>query len=464
MAALSPPLDILILSNGPGELATWVYPVVQALRQKFGTDPENVRISLVLSPCPHASGQEAEAAAKISGIDRVQAAQYFWNFLIWGKTQANWEWRARGLVLFLGGDQFFAVVLAKRLGYRSLIYAEWEARWLAQIDQFALRRPVTVPKAYASKIAVVGDLMIESQALLSANHLNLINQHLHLTESTPLIGLLPGSKHHKLQLGVPLLIATAEHLARLNPQARFVIPIAPTCEPKTIAAYAQPETNPDLGRISEITASLVTPGEELPYLETSNGTKITLWQQTPNYDLLSRCQLCLTTVGGNTAELGALAIPMIVLLPAQQLQLKQVYAADGLGGLVAKLPGLQHLMMVTLFWLMVGKGLSWAEIQQLWRGKPTNWALVKKGLGYLAWPNIWAKREIIPELVEPIEPAELVKKVQHYLEHPEELSKMRQELERVRGESGAAAKIADLVAKLLDVPQASPNPDPLPLH
>ncbi len=459
--SMSPPLDILILSNGPGELATWVYPVVQALRQKFGPNPEAVRISLVLSPCPHASGQEAEAAAKISGIDRVQAASHFWNFLIWGKTQQNWNWRSRGLVLFLGGDQFFALWLAKRLGYKSLIYAEWEARWLAQIDQFALRRPITVPKAYESKIAVVGDLMVESQALLSANHLNLINQHLQLAESTPLIGLLPGSKHHKLQLGVPLLIATADSLARLNSQTRFVIPVAPTYDLKTIAAYAQSETNPDLHRISEITASLVTSASDLPYLETSHGAKITLWQQTPNYDLLSRCQLCLTTVGGNTAELGALAIPMIVLVPAQQLQLKQVYAADGVGGLVAQLPGLQHMVMVILFWLMVWKGLSWREIRQLWRDQPTNWALVKKGLGHLAWPNIWATRDIIPELVGPINPAELAQKVQHYLDHPEELTQMRQDLENVRGDSGAAAKIAELVAQLLAVPQALPTPLPL---
>ncbi|MBO0351648.1 hypothetical protein J0895_21700 [Phormidium pseudopriestleyi FRX01] len=29
-------IDIVILSNGPGELATWVRPVVRALRQQLG--------------------------------------------------------------------------------------------------------------------------------------------------------------------------------------------------------------------------------------------------------------------------------------------------------------------------------------------------------------------------------------------------------------------------------------------
>ncbi|MHC5822158.1 MAG: lipid-A-disaccharide synthase, partial [Nostoc sp.] len=42
-------VDILILSNGPGEVTTWVRPVVKALRQELGNDPTVVRISVILS-------------------------------------------------------------------------------------------------------------------------------------------------------------------------------------------------------------------------------------------------------------------------------------------------------------------------------------------------------------------------------------------------------------------------------
>ena len=52
--------DILILSNGPGEVATWVRPVVAALRQRFAAD--QARISVVLSPDSNAGGREAEMA------------------------------------------------------------------------------------------------------------------------------------------------------------------------------------------------------------------------------------------------------------------------------------------------------------------------------------------------------------------------------------------------------------------
>ncbi|HEY9298882.1 MAG TPA: lipid-A-disaccharide synthase, partial [Phormidium sp.] len=96
------PSDILILSNGPGELATWVRPVVKSLRQLLGSDRSSYRISLILSPCPNASGKEVEIAQSYPEIDRVQAPEHFFSFLLTGKTAQNWDWRKNGVILFLG--------------------------------------------------------------------------------------------------------------------------------------------------------------------------------------------------------------------------------------------------------------------------------------------------------------------------------------------------------------------------
>ena len=70
-------VDILILSNGPGEVTTWVRPVVRALRQKFGDDRNQVRISVILSPCSNASGKEAAIALSYPEVDRVQGRRAF---------------------------------------------------------------------------------------------------------------------------------------------------------------------------------------------------------------------------------------------------------------------------------------------------------------------------------------------------------------------------------------------------
>jgi lipid A disaccharide synthetase len=66
-----------------------------------------------------------------------------------------------------------------------------------------------------------------------------------------------------------------------------------------------------------------------------------------------------------------------------------------------------------------------------------------------AWPNIWATREIVPELLGKLEPFEVAQMALNYLEHPEKLEEMRQQLRAVRGQPGAAEKLAELVVKQL---------------
>jgi lipid-A-disaccharide synthase len=138
---------------------------------------------------------------------------------------------------------------------------------------------------------------------------------------------------------------------------------------------------------------------------------------------LSQCSICLTTVGANTAELGALAVPMIVLLPMQQLDAMRSW--DGLPGILANLPIL---------------GSFFAKIINWW---------MSKNKGLLAWPNIWAQAEIVPELVGKLQPEEVGEMVLDLLKNSEKLEAIRHKLRSVRGEGGAAEKLAILVKKEL---------------
>ncbi|MBD2079635.1 lipid-A-disaccharide synthase [Leptolyngbya sp. FACHB-17] len=407
-------VDILILSNAPGELATWVKPTVRELRAQLGSEP---RISIVLSPCPNASGQEAEIARSYPEVDRVQSAEHFFPFLLGGKTADNWDWHDRGVVIFLGGDQFFPVVIGKRLGYRTVIYAEWEARWHRWIDRFGVMRSEILDRApaqFRDKISVVGDLMAEVQTQQTS------------PSSQEFIGLLPGSKPSKLMQGVPIMMAIAEEIQRDRPQAQFVIPVAPTLDLPTLAKYADPEQNPIVPLMGNVSGELIQ-GDRL-ILKTQNGVAIELWQsrneeRVPVYEVLSQCQLCITTVGANTAELGSLAVPMIVILPTQQLDAMRSW--DGLLGLLVNLPGV---------------GSSMAKLIN---------SMMLKRLGLLAWPNIWAKEMIVPELIGKLKPQEVADLAIDYLEHPEKLDQMRDRLRRVRGEPGAAKKLVAIVAEEL---------------
>lgn len=466
-------VDILILSNGPGELATWVKPVVTELRRQLGNDRSQVRISVVLAPDANASGQEVAIARRYPEVDRIQGAEHFLPFLVWGKTQADWDWRDRGVVLFLGGDQFFPVVIGKRLGYRTVVYAEWEARWHRWINRFGVMKPEIlnhVASKYAHKFTVVGDLMAEagrgqkpgarSQASESVSRRESgekgdgedgegggdeggcrvwgvgygnspIPYPLSLILHSPfLIGLLPGSKSMKLMLGVPLTLAIAEQIYEQRPDVQFVIPVAPTLTLEALAAYAHPDHNPVIQRLGWARADLVMPSDErsLPCLKTPSGLEVALWTEFPAYEVLAQCELCLTTVGANTAELGALAVPMIVLLPTQQLDVMRAW--DGVAGLLVNLPGIGS---------SVAKLINWMALQRI---------------GLLAWPNIWAQREIVPEMVGALEPAAIAAKVLHYLENPASLTQMRHDLQSVRGQPGAAEKLVQLVCAELEAQQS----------
>lgn len=411
--------DLVILSNGPGEISTWVRPVVRAWRSLAAVPP--TRVSVVLSPCPHATGREAAVASAIPGVDRVLAAAGFWSFLLWGRVPAGWEWQGRGVVLFLGGDQFFAVAIARRLGYRSVVYAEWDARWYRHIDRFAAMNPqvvAKVPVSYRSKLAVVGDLMAEAQAAAGQESAAVP----FVGPGEALIGLLPGSKAAKLQQGVPLFLAIAAEIQKRRPQVRFFIPVAPTVTPAELAQWADRTINPLLDRVRGRAAVLVA--GEVPYLQTEDGLQVSLWQHHPAWDILACCQLCVTTVGANTAELGALAVPMLVLLPTQQLDAMRAW--DGLPGLLANLPGIGAAFATAINWLV----------------------LRQKRL--FAWPNRWADEEIVPELVGRLQPEAVAARALEWLECPEKLAEVRSRLQAVRGQPGAAERIARIVAAELE--------------
>jgi lipid A disaccharide synthetase len=414
------PIDIIILSNGPGEVTTWVRPVVAALRAKLGQDRELVRISVVLSPCPNASGKEVQILESYPEVDRVQAAKYFTNFLVWGKTEASWDWRQQGVIIFLGGDQFFPVVIGKRLGYQTVVYAEWEARWHRFIDRFAVMNAEVVAKVkpnYLDKFTVVGDLMVESQRNVTHGNSDV--------DAPQLIGILPGSKAAKLGMGLPLMLAIAEYIQAVYPQVKFAIPVAPTIDVATLASYADPNFNPVIGLVNGATAELVQ-GDNHPYLQTAKGLRVELRTEFPAYEWLSECSLCLTTIGANTAELGALGVPMIVLIAMQQLDAMRAW--DGTLGILVNLP---------LLGTPIAKIVNTIAYRTL-------------GSKKLAWPNIWAnQQEIVPELVGYLDAKTVAEFTLDYLQHPEKLTAMRSKLREVRGSAGAADKLAEIVASLV---------------
>ena len=185
---------VVIITNGPGELSTWVSPVVDNLIRinNLGLNKNKFSISLrlVLVPCPNATGREYGVASSWNLFDVITKSNDFWKLLIRPSSYANWQ--RKGLVIFLGGDQFWSILLAKRLGYWNITYAEWLSRWPRWTNIIAgMNEEVkkNIPKKYRNKCEVIGDLMADINDNSNANS---------EIKEKKCIALLPGSKRAKL--------------------------------------------------------------------------------------------------------------------------------------------------------------------------------------------------------------------------------------------------------------------------
>ena len=413
-------LAVVFVSNGPGELTTWVRPLAEQLHRRLLMRPRAsgslLSLRLVLVPCPNATGTEATAASSWRLFDRITLARQFWVLLF--RPSRFGVWPDRGVVVFLGGDQFWSVLLSARLGYRHITYAEWVARWPCWNDRIAAMAPAVrdqLPRRFRTRCRVVGDLMADLSS--------------HAREEAPLpsgewVALLPGSKPAKLSVGVPFLLETADRLAAQRPGCRFLLPVAPTTTVEDLERYAS-RSNPIAASYETDIASIepARMGEGLRRFITRNGTEIHLHENPPAHGVLSQCQLALTTVGANTAELGALCVPMIVLVPTQHLGVMQAW--DGWLGLLARLPGLRRLIGLLL----------------------SAWRL--RNHGFMAWPNISAGRMVVPERVGPLTPEQIALEAESWLATPDRLQGQRDDLRGLRGEPGAVRALAEEVQGLL---------------
>ena len=414
------PLAIIFVSNGPGELATWVKPLAKELHKQIALRPKEKAspksLNLVLVPCPNATGNENLVAKKWLQFENIIKAKNFWKLLI--KPKKFGSWPSKGLVIFLGGDQFWSVLLSARLGYLHMTYAEWIARWPFWNNRIVAMSETIVeklPSRIQNRCSVIGDLTAD------------------LTETAKIddplpdgkwIAIMPGSKSAKLKIGIPFFLDVADKISKSMPDCRFLIPLAPTTNIDEIKYFGSLK-NPIARKYKSGIKSIIKTSNKQTrgILITKNFTEIYIQEKHPAYSDLIQCDLALTTVGANTAELGSLNIPMIVIVPTQHMLAMEAW--DGLVGLIARLP---------IFKWCLGLLISFLKLRKR---------------GFMAWPNISAKRMIVPERVGNITPTQIAMEAIDWLNSPSRLSGQKEDLKALRGERGATKKFCEEIINLL---------------
>ena len=415
------PLAIIFVSNGPGELATWVKPLAQELHKQIDLKPKahssSISLNLVLVPCPNATGHENLVAKKWLQFEKIIKAKNFWKLIF--KPNEFGSWPSNGLVIFLGGDQFWSVLLSARLGYLHMTYAEWIARWPFWNDRIlAMSEKIVnkVPKRIQHRCSVIGDLTADLAETA------IIDDPL---PSGKWIALMPGSKSAKLKIGIPFFLDVADKISQLLPNCKFLIPLAPTTNIDEIKYFGSSK-NPITKQYKSGIKSIIKSNnlEKRGILITKNSTEIIIQEKHPAYSDLSQCDLALTTVGANTAELGSLNIPMIVVVPTQHIIVMEAW--DGLVGLIARLPILKWCIGVLISFLKLRKR------------------------DFMAWPNISAKRMIVPERIGHITPKQIAEEAVDWLNSPKRLSGQKKDLASLRGNKGATGKFCKHIIELLE--------------
>jgi len=273
--------DIILVANSPGELSALVEPMVKILSTK------NYRIILVLTPCQYASGKEVEYASKIPGISEIISAEKWQKWVFLNQKPRGIKFSPKGVVLFLGGDLAYAVILAKKLKYPACAYLNERIAWRNFFKKFFVRDQAAYDKfskaASPRKLKLVGDLMVDSVA--------------HQKKWEPeekVITFMPGSRQWEINYMTPFYQEVLALIKKEEKEAKF-----------------------------QIVSSPFIPAKPL------EGAKIIDFEKVHNSEIV------ITIPGTNTARLAARGIPMIMVFP---LNHPEVIPLEGLAELVGRVP------------------------------------------------------------------------------------------------------------------------------
>jgi lipid-A-disaccharide synthase len=403
-------LDLVIVTNSPGELSSWVRVTVERLKTLAGS----ARIIVMLVPCPFASGREEIIARAFPEVDYVVAPGEFLRFLL-GFPLRTYRPAPHGIVIFLGGDYWHALWAAKRLHYRSAAYAVRPSASVKRFDAVCvtseqLRDDFIASGVLEERVHFVGDLMVEGvRPTLSLEE---ARKRWKIDGARPVLGFLPGSRLYHVYESVPVFLKVAEEIGARLPGTQFVMGLSPfiTIDEFRDCLTAKRNVIPGVpGTLEE--------EEGILSVTTAAGVSVRVLHRL-QYDVMNLSDLIITIPGTNTAEVAIMGKPMIVAAAA----LAKI-PRGGIGGILGALP--------------LGRGFH------VWLMK----SILRK-LRFAALPNLIAGRHIVPEVFVERGAFEITDAAVPLLENPSRREAMVLELSRLMGTGGAALVFSQVILSL----------------
>ncbi|HXE71221.1 MAG TPA: hypothetical protein VNO81_01060 [Candidatus Nitrosotenuis sp.] len=413
-------MDVFFTANSPGELSSWVQVTAAALRQ----EEPRARVVVALVPCPYASGGEARVARGMPEVDHVLEPATAARFAL-GLGGPGLVPAPRGVVVFMGGEPWHAMLLARRLGYPLVGYVERPSGLLRHfravgLPDEALRRQLLALGVPAGRVHVVGSLTAENVLRQAASARR---STFGLAEDSLCVGLFPGSRPIHLRASLAPMLKACEMVAARQPGVSFLLALS--------GYVSSTQLQRSLDHPFDIRLPVARGRVEGDALLTEGGLRIPLAHGRP-YEVMGVMDVGCAIPGTNTAEMACLGKPMVVCLST-----RVPVPRGGLGGLLDLLP----LHRLT-------RGLR----QRAYRRRR-----------YLAQPNRLAGRMLVPEVVvDDLE--QLAQPLLEMLRQPERRARLAADLRQLLQGEGASRRMAGLILEAAAGAQRQPASAGLPVE
>ena len=387
--------EAILVSNGPGELYTWVQPVLKELQSRN----LKIKTTICLIPCQFAAGDETDIA-RTFGADSVSSPTEFINFLTTGRKPSAWSGE-NGFVISLGGSQAFALRLGRKLGYPTYRYhfiPSWHRDLKAIfVQDKPAERQARLKGAPSNRIKKVGNLVADAVDISTPPE----------STSFPHILLFPGSRDTFAVTLIPFFLALADAVGQIYPNATFVWPVSRLLSQRTLEdgiAAKQP-----------VFPCSIAGSRQGNFVTTPSGTIIEMVPEADRYKHMRNADIAVTIPGTNTLELGIAGVPSIVLLPMNK---PEAIPLEGIGHWLGLIP-------------LIGPLLKRYAVR----------TFVNRLSVPISLPNRIAGRDIMLEVRGIISAPQVVKKITGLLDDPTDLLRRKERLLESMPRPGAAKKL-----------------------
>jgi lipid-A-disaccharide synthase len=316
-------MHVLLVTNGPGELYTWVTPVLKALRQQA----PDWQVAIGVIPCQFASGREVDIAKTL--VSDVFSPTDTMRTITLGQPLTGFsEGVKQGLVLSLGGSLELAVRLGQKLGWDVMRY-HFEPAWHKYLHTLFVTDEKNIQKAKrkgaeVARAVPIGNLVAD--ALADLDDIN-INQ-----RGSPHVLVMAGSRDGFTRYVLPLMLAVIDRIKVQYPDARFVYPRSRLLSEQGFREALQ---GGDLAGKNALGGTSGRFDEQQEHIITPAGTRLELIPEAARYAHMKTADIALTIPGTNTLELGMAYLPSVVAFP---LNKPEAIPLEGLAHWLSSIP------------------------------------------------------------------------------------------------------------------------------